>query len=374
MDVTLDDVSEALEKVADQLENSLADNEALSAKLEALESNTELSTQELNTALNELAEQISLQQIKTGDLEISDEQAIAEFGEMATGKREFDLIEDNQVALPKNISNQLREYKEKRYSHRGLVPSMTSTVSNFGFPAVRGGVAGGHVTNGFEGTRAHTDRFDIVEVGATFSNLYTRPQISMRMLVESPFHIGALLMRQMQTALGSLESTDFWTGDGVAANAQMLGLLNMPTAAAAEDGKFLEVGGALAIDLYKDMMLAMPAEYLPGARFYAARPVMAELYKELNTDNPVTLLSNGQISIFGYPVTVVDELPAPVAGANSVLFGNMADAALLIDAPTISVDGHLIAADKPNMRSMYVEESTGLVMTDSRALIIGAIA
>jgi len=153
----------------------------------------------------------------------------------------------------------------------------------------------------------------------------------------------------------------------------MLGLLNQPTDAAAVDGKFLEVSGALGTDLYQAMMLAMPAEYLVGARFYVSRPVMASLYKELNTDHPVTLLSNGQISVFGYPVVVVDELPAPVADANSVLFGNMADAAVLVDAPTISVDGHLISADKPNMRSMYVEESTGLVMVDSRALIIGKL-
>jgi len=374
MDVTLNDVSEALDQVTAQLEASAAENEALSAKLEDLESKNHLSQEEMQAALAELSEQISLQDVKAGNLEISDEEAIAEFGEMAIGTKEFDLIEDNQSALPKNISNQLREYKEKRYSHRGLVQSITSSISNFSYPAVRGGVAGGHVTNGFEGTRAHTDRFDIVEVGAKFSNIYTRPQISMRMLAESPFHIGAILMRQMQTALGSLESTDFWAGDGVAANAQMLGLLNMPTDATAVDGKFLEVSGALAVDLYKDMMLAMPAEYLPGASFYVSRPVMAELYKDLNTDKPVTVLSNGSISVFGYPVTVVDEMPAPVADANSVLFGNISDAALLIDAPQISVDGHLISADKPNMRSMYVEESTGLVMTDSRALIIGKIA
>ncbi len=374
MDVTLNDVSEALQKVAEQLEGSVADNEALSARLEEFESKGAESSAEMHAALAELSEQISLQDIKAGAIEITDEQAVTEFGEMAVGIKEFALDETNQAALPKNISDQLREYKEMRYSHRGLVSAITSNISNFGYPAVRGGVAGGHVTNGFEGTRDHTDRFDIVEVGAKFSNIYTRPQISLRMLAESPFHIGAILMRQMQTALGTLESTDFWTGDGVAANAQMLGLLNMPVDPAEVDGKFREVSGALAVDLYRDMMLAMRAEYLPGSRYYVSRPVMAELYKELNTDKPVTLLSNGQISVFGYPVTVVDELPAAAADANSVLFGNMSDALLLIDAPTITVDGQLISADKPQMKSLYVEESTGLVMTDSRALIIGKIA
>ena len=374
MDVTLNEVSEALQKVAEQLDTSVAENESLSARLQDIESKNGESAEQTAAALAELSEQISLQSIKAGDIEISDEEAVAEFGEMASGARKFDLIENNQAALPKNISDQLREYKEKRYSHRGLVPAITSSISNFSYPAVRGGVAGGHVTNGFEGARDHTDRFDIVEVGALFSNIYSRPQISLRMLAESPFHIGAILMRQMQTALGTLESADFWAGDGVPANAQMLGLLNMPVDPAEADGKFMEVSGALALDLYQDMMLGMRAEYLPGSMFYVSRPVAAQLYKELNTDKPVTILSNGQISVFGYPVSVIDELPAPAVGANSVLFGNMADAVLLVDAPVITVDGHLISADKPNMKSMYVEESTGLVMTDSRALIVGKIA
>jgi len=374
MDVTIDDVSEALKKVAGQLATSATDNEALSAKLEDIEARATSMADTTEAALADLSEQISLQNIKAGQLEISDEQAVTEFGEMALGTKTFDLNESNQAALPKNISNQLREYKEKKYSHRGLVPSMTSGISNFSYPAVRGGVAGGHVTNGFEGTRAHTDRFDIVEVPATFSNIYTRPQISLRMLTESPFHIGAILLKQMQTALGTLESTDFWTGTGIAADAQMLGLLNMPTDPAEVDGKFREITGALAVDLYRDLHLAMRAEYLPGSRYYVSRPVYAELYKELNTDKPVTVMNGGGIAVFGYPVSVVEELPAPAADANSVLFGNMGDAALLIDAPTISVDGHLISADKPQMKSMYVEESTGLVMTDSRALIIGKLA
>ena len=374
MDTKTEEIAEALEKVSESLEQSQAANEALAAKFEDLTNDSKSTREELEKKINELSEQIALADVKAGDAEITDEQAVAEFGEMSVGIRKFNLDETNVAALPKNIASQILEYKEKRYSHRGLVSAITSTISNFSYPAVRGGVAGGHVTNGFEGTRAHTDRFDVVEVGAHFSNIYTRPQISLRMLTESPYHIGAILMRQMQTALSSLESTDFWAGSGVPADSEMMGVLNMPTDPAEADGKFLEVTGALAVDLYKDMMLGMRAEYLPGARYYVSRPVAAQLYKELNTDHPVTTLTNGEIGIFGYPVTVVDELPAPVAGANSVLFGNLSDALMLVDAPTITVDGHLISSDKPNMKSMYVEESTGLVMTDSRALVIGAIA
>lgn len=172
--------------------------------------------------------------------------------------------------------------------------------------------------------------------------MYERQRVAQSILEDSALNVEKWLLDRAALDMARAENKAFVIGDG---HGKPKGFLAYPTAPKAEWGKFMAIKtgrkGELSSQRPEDQLLdaihAIPTEYLQGAVWVMSRSALSEIRK-LKTAQGDFILHNPRaddttLRIFGYPVYVLDAMPALAKGTASkpIAFGNFKRGFQIVD-------------------------------------------
>jgi HK97 family phage major capsid protein len=177
---------------------------------------------------------------------------------------------------------------------------------------------------------------------------YAMPAATQALLDDAHVNLEDWLAGEAEDAFAAQESEAFIGGDGttrpkgvlayetVDDAAHVWGKLGRRTSGVAGG---LPAGGAGA-DVLVDLVASLKTAFRPGARFVMGRR-MAALVRKLKDTSGGYLWQPGMegagASLLGYPVTEMDEMPDPAAGARALVFGDFQRGYLVVDRAGVRV-------------------------------------
>lgn len=216
----------------------------------------------------------------------------------------------------------------------------------------------------------------------SFGELYAAPKASQQALEDIFFDVEGWLTDAVREKFALDEGIAFLTGNGTN---KPRGILNYPLATTADGarpfGTVQRVNSGAADDFDADDLITLihtlGARYRQGASFLLPNLTVARL-RRLKDANGAYIWQPGMQagapqSIFGFPVVEDENVPAIGAGANAVLFGNFAQAYLIVDV----VDPMTVLRDPytnvPFVR-FYVRRRVGGGLRNSEAVKVLTLA
>ena len=204
---------------------------------------------------------------------------------------------------------------------------------------------------GETGTRSQTDTPQIGKWEIPVHELYAYPKVTQKLLEDAMIDVEAWLADKSVNKFSRKENAAFANGTGLL---QPKGILAYDFVDTADDTRawgsfqFVKSGanGAFAAsnpaDKLIDLIFEVKAAYRQRAAFLMARRTMAAVRKlKDGQDNYLVdlRLRDGALveSIFGFPVTDGEDMPAMAANSLSLLFGDFAEAYTIVDRLGVSV-------------------------------------
>lgn len=196
--------------------------------------------------------------------------------------------------------------------------------------------------------RPETDTLAAGQHRIALNEVYVCPSVSQKLLDVANFDIGAILIDQIAHGLATAEAIALHTGDGIA---RPRGFTTYTTAAQDDDTRewgvieHIATGASGAFHTTKadpllDTVARLKPQYRANARWLMSRSTAATLWKlkEATSDRYLWEpgLHAGQPDrLFGYPVTIDDNIPAIGADALAIWFGDWQQAYTTIRMPGI---------------------------------------
>lgn len=202
------------------------------------------------------------------------------------------------------------------------------------------GTASGWV--GEAAARPETNTATFGSLDYTVGEIYANPAATQQLLDDALVNLEAWLAGEVQTEFSFQENVAFVSGTG--ANNRPNGILTYITggtnATAHPFGAILATNTGEAADLTADGMIdlvhALPSAFTANARFIMNRLTMAAVRKLKDGDDTYLWQPSYQAGIpatlLGYPMTEVPAMPDIAAGARPILFGDFAQAYLIVDS------------------------------------------
>lgn len=185
--------------------------------------------------------------------------------------------------------------------------------------------------------RAETKAPELVKVNIAAHEMYAKPRATQKLLDDSVVNIESWITQAIAARMAQVETSAFINGDGVA---KPKGILSYETTD--QDswvwGKLAHVTCAeITTDALLDLMAALKPVYLSQASWLMSRTALAEVRKLKAADGRYiwqpALDEKHPAQLFGYPVEIVDEIPAYSVGEAStpILFGNFKEGYQIVD-------------------------------------------
>jgi len=207
-------------------------------------------------------------------------------------------------------------------------------------PVSEGGMAAGWVSE--TGARPETNTASLAALDFPTMELYAMPAASQTLLDDSVVDIEQWLADEIQAEFAVQEGAAFISGDGVN---QPRGLLSYPIVddavqthgeigaiSTGTDGGF-DAGDPA--DALLELIYTPKAAFRSNGRFLMNRSVVGQIRKFKDADGNYIWQPPGQAgapaSLFGYPVSESEDMPAISSGSVSIAFGDFARGYLVVD-------------------------------------------
>jgi HK97 family phage major capsid protein len=231
-----------------------------------------------------------------------------------------------------------------------------------------------------KGERAETETSELIKTRIMVHELYAKPCATQKLLDDSEIDVETWLIEKVSQKIRRLENFSFLNGTG---ENQPKGILNYPITPeeGAKWGQFRCVYTGRDGDFHSerpdvliDVMHRLPARYLEGACWLMSSSALSRIrslktasgrpYHEHALETPF------RTQIFGYPVILMDEMPALIPGepSASVVFGNFKEAYQIVDRH----DMHILRdpySNKPYVE-FYINKRVGGDVVNFESLII----
>jgi HK97 family phage major capsid protein len=196
--------------------------------------------------------------------------------------------------------------------------------------------------------RPETEAGSLAKIKISLQELYAKPKATQKLLDDGAINIEDWLVSKVTEKMVRIENEAFLSGDG---NGKPTGFLNYQTEDAASFGKLQHhktganggFGGNGANTLF-DMVASLKTEYLADAVWVMSRSAEAAVrkLKERGTGQYLWQPALGERLLpvlMGYPVHVMDEMPALVFGevSCSIAFGSFKDGYQIVEKPQLNV-------------------------------------
>lgn len=204
--------------------------------------------------------------------------------------------------------------------------SSVISISSAGFKKV---YSDGVVGSGWVGetaARPQTTTPGLTSLGFTMGELYANPAASQGLIDDAEIDIEAWLADEVSTEFDRQEGIAFLSGDGVNKPAGVLTYVTGAANAAVHPYGAIPVlnsGAAAGVtgDALFDLQADLPAEFVPGAKFYMNRGSQAAFRKLKNADG--AYLWQPSLAL-GVPPTLAGEAVVDMPGMPNVSAGNIA--------------------------------------------------
>lgn len=227
---------------------------------------------------------------------------------------------------------------------RGVASSVTIGTDELeGIYDTDEATSGGWVSE--TGTRAATAAPTLGKYKIPVNEVFAMPEATQKLLDDANIDVEAWLAGKIADKLTRVENAAFVNGTGVG---QPRGFTTYTTVATADatrpwgqlEMKVTGVNGDFAAsspgDILFDLIAAFKQGYLPGCRWATKREVIAKIrkFKEATTNAYMWQpgLQAGQPDrLLGYPITMMEDMPALSANSLSLAFGDFAMAYQIVD-------------------------------------------
>ncbi len=250
--------------------------------------------------------------------------------------------------LPSVVQERIRSVMETYPSLRSVARVMTISSGLVEVIVDRDLPQAGWVEE--RGERPETDPSSLAKITIPVHEIYAKPRTTQKLLDDAALNIEEWLVSKVAEKMVRLENHSFIHGDG---QGKPKGLLTYETCErdAWEWGKVehLMTGrngefGVHGPDLLIDLVESMKTEYLSDCVWLMPRSVQGVVrkFKEQGQNGQYLWqpgLEGTVGKLLGYPVLLMDEMPALVPGraSKSVVFGNFKEAYQIVDRTNMSV-------------------------------------
>lgn len=192
------------------------------------------------------------------------------------------------------------------------------------------------------GERRETKTPELTKLRIAVHELYAKPRATQKLLDDARIDVEAWLIQKITEKMTAIENEAFLFGDGMHCPR---GILSHPMSVGRSGGQghielFTsgEEGKLMSPDVLFDMLYAMRPEHLDGARWFLSRAALDQVRRLRDPQSGQYLwqpqLSLGQpSSLLGYPVVLMDQLPAPLEAQKrpNLLFANLQEGYQIVD-------------------------------------------
>jgi HK97 family phage major capsid protein len=219
-------------------------------------------------------------------------------------------------------------------------------VTSFKKPVSLGGGAAGWV--GETGGRVETQTPTLASIDFPTMELYAMPAASQTLLDDAVVDIEQWLADEVQGEFAAQETDAFVNGDGINKPKGFLSYTKAPesTRAANEIG-YIATGAAGAFaaatpaDTLLDLIYAPKQAFRANGRFVMNRKTLAVVRKFKDADGNYlwqpSLAAGAPSTLFGYPVTEVEDMPDIGANSYAIAFGDFGRAYLIVDRQGVRI-------------------------------------
>lgn len=196
--------------------------------------------------------------------------------------------------------------------------------------------------------RPETDTPDLGKLNIPAHEIYANPKVTQKLLDDSSIDIGAWLVNKMSSKFRRLETTAFYTGNGVS---KPTGFLTYPTATTDDDTRpwgtlqYVASGDASAFiaptssaspaDCLIDLQASLNPEYRANAVWQMNRASAGKVRKFKDGEGRFIWqdsLQQGQPAmLLGHPVELAEDMPDVAAGNYPIAFGDFQSGYTIVD-------------------------------------------
>jgi HK97 family phage major capsid protein len=255
---------------------------------------------------------------------------------------------DGGYTVPLEIERTIDRVLAKASPIRAIATVRQIGSGTYRKPITTSGAASGWV--GETGSISQTDSPTLAALDFPAMELYAMPAATQMLLDDSQVDIEQWLADEVQIVFAEQEGAAFVNGDGSAKPKGFLHYTNVADAswswgnigyvASGADGAFLDDDSAPA-DKLLDLAYAPKQAYRAGGRWVMNRKTESAVRKFKDTSGNYIWqpgAAAGQpATIFGYPVTEVEDMPDIASNSYSIAFGDFARGYLVVDRVGIRV-------------------------------------
>ena len=219
-------------------------------------------------------------------------------------------------------------------------------VTTFKKPVSLGGGVAGWV--GETGGRVETATPTLSSIDFPTMELYAMPAASQTLLDDAVVDIEQWLADEVQGEFAAQETDAFVNGDGVSKPKGFLSYaITEDSVRAADEIGYVATGadGAFAAadpaDKILDLIYAPKQAYRANGRFAMNRKTLSVVRKFKDADGNYlwqpSLQAGSPSTLFGYPVSEVEDMPDIASGAHAIAFGDFARGYLIVDRQGVRI-------------------------------------
>lgn len=287
---------------------------------------------------------------------------------------------DGGYALPLVIETEIAKFARDLSPIRGIAKVVQVGTSDYHKLVNVNGIASGWV--GETASRPATNTSTFADVVPPMGEVYANPQITQTSLDDMFFDAESELISQLSEELAVAEGAAFTTGNGTN---KPKGFLAYTTAATADSsrafgtiehiatGVSADFPASNKVDFLIDIVSKLKAAYRPGANWTMPKSLMFEIMKMKDTTGQYLwqpMIKDGLvISLLGYAVVEVEDMPVKAASSLSIAYGNFNRAYLIVDR----VGTRMLRdpySNKPYV-GFYTTKRMGGAVVNSEAIKIG---
>jgi HK97 family phage major capsid protein len=278
---------------------------------------------------------------------------------------------DGGFAVPQDLDRQIAAVELNAAPMRRLCNVITVSNEKYEKLVSQHGIAGGWVSE--TAARPNTATPTLASVKPAFGEIYANPMTTQKALDDLMFDVGSWLADEIGRFFANQENAAFINGDGVD---KPKGILQYPINAAPTFGQLKQVksgsAGVVVADKLFDVIHAVKPGYRQAAVWTMPTAVL-NMVRQLKDSQgrylwEPSLRAGVPSTLLGFPVYENEDLPAPAASSNSVLFGDFKRGYKIAD-----VQGVRILRDpytnKP-YTSFYTTKRLGGGVEDSNAIVV----
>lgn len=195
--------------------------------------------------------------------------------------------------------------------------------------------------------RAETKPGDLSKIQIELHELYARPKITQKLLDDAALNAEDWIVDRVAQKMKDMENIAFVNGTGTACPHGFLSYETGDTAALGRlqhviTGESGTLGGDEGANHLFQLVDALPTEYLGGAAWVMSRSALSAIRRLKSGDQPLwqpRLAEGAPETLLGYPVHVLDAMPALKTGTNSssIAFGNFKEAYQIVEREGLHV-------------------------------------